>query len=84
MSTAAGAWGPTGAAPRGAALGAVFAARAAARCPPAPLTPRPLPLPPSTFRVGKVQVSATPLVGVPWGSMWELVAGGDALQRVTE
>jgi hypothetical protein len=32
----------------------------------------------STLRVGKATVSAAPLIGAPWGSMWEVcAAGGD-------
>ncbi|KIY99609.1 translation initiation factor eIF-3 subunit P62 [Monoraphidium neglectum] len=37
-----------------------------------------------SLRVGKVQVSTAPLVGAPWGSMWELVAGSNELERVTQ
>ncbi|KAI8462770.1 MAG: Gcd10p family-domain-containing protein [Monoraphidium minutum] len=38
----------------------------------------------ATMRVGKLQLSTEPLIGAPWGSMWELPAGGSELVRMTE
>jgi hypothetical protein len=62
------------------------AAAAAAAAPPLPpecrlCHARP---PRSTVRVGKTHVSAAPLIGAPWGSMWELTADGSGLERVTQ